>query len=367
LQYLQSIKHDQELAESYIHRSVDDTGSLADILIRAGHSVADVMYMFAKTAKRSDASPACNIGRDLVSGSIDVDRVSYLSHDSARTGVPYGQVVDAPALADALCIWPPGPSLAIHERGISAVEGVLSATYWMYRNVYWKPANRGFMAAVKFVMERLLRERALTFEAYEQTVFGGNDWSALEFLDASYASLGMQMARDWYNPLRGITEQRRATYARVYSLGWDDGPNGKLYDRMAADPTPMNGEMVVAAIKKDLGALQLPVREGEILIDIPLKKRLRAANESYLDTTAEAGSRPLLMVRQSRRFESPQVSWVTLSRVSPLSDVLGNIEDYSGRKIRVFFSNELIGRIDRRQHQRVASIVYEALKLVFHE
>src|SRR5204863_6243921 len=116
---------------------------------------------------------ALNISRDLVSGVIDTDRVSYLKQDSERTGVPFGSGIDVQHLIENLTIkWEAkaGPNqtaaLAVEESGTTAAEAVLTAVYWMYRNVYWHHTNRAFMAAVKYVMGHMIRSGCISFEEY---------------------------------------------------------------------------------------------------------------------------------------------------------------------------------------------------------
>ncbi len=79
----------------------------------------------------------------LVSGSLDLDKIDYLSRDARMCGVPYG-VVDVDRLLASLVLIdaPPGLAVGVHEKGISALESLLFAKYQMYRNVYWHHAVR---------------------------------------------------------------------------------------------------------------------------------------------------------------------------------------------------------------------------------
>jgi HD superfamily phosphohydrolase len=83
----------------------------------------------------------------LVSGSLDVDKLDYLSRDAWMCGVPYG-VIDVERLLTALTYvaGPTGPVLALHDKGLSALESLLFAKYQMYRNVYWHHAVRSATA-----------------------------------------------------------------------------------------------------------------------------------------------------------------------------------------------------------------------------
>ena len=96
----------------------------------------------------------------LVSGAVDVDKLDYLSRDAWMCGVPYG-VIDVDRLLSSLTL-APGPggrlALALHEKGLSALESLLFAKYQMYRNVYWHHAVRSATAMFKRLVRRAMQE-----------------------------------------------------------------------------------------------------------------------------------------------------------------------------------------------------------------
>ncbi len=80
----------------------------------------------------------------LISGSLDLDKIDYLSRDARMCGVPYG-AVDVDRLLASLALIETAPGrleLGVQEKGISALESLLFAKYQMYRNVYWHHAVR---------------------------------------------------------------------------------------------------------------------------------------------------------------------------------------------------------------------------------
>ena len=82
---------------------------------------------------RTSSSPL----QGLISGSIDLDKIDYLSRDARMCGVPYG-TVDVDRLLSSLTLVEVGPGryeVGVHEKGISALESLLFAKYQMYRNV----------------------------------------------------------------------------------------------------------------------------------------------------------------------------------------------------------------------------------------
>ena len=89
----------------------------------------------------------------LVSGSLDVDKLDYLSRDATMCGVPYG-VIDVDRLLTSLTLTPDGVTL--HPKGHAALESLLFAKYQMYRNVYWHHAVRSATAMFKRLVRRAI-------------------------------------------------------------------------------------------------------------------------------------------------------------------------------------------------------------------
>jgi HD superfamily phosphohydrolase len=70
----------------------------------------------------------------LVSSQLDCDRLDYLLRDSYSTGTRYGQL-DLERILSSLTLAPDG-SLALHPKGLMAVEHYLVVRNLMYRSVY---------------------------------------------------------------------------------------------------------------------------------------------------------------------------------------------------------------------------------------
>ena len=70
----------------------------------------------------------------LVSSQLDCDRLDYLLRDSYSTGTRYGQL-DLERILASLTLAPDG-SLALHPKGLMAVEHYLVVRNLMYRSVY---------------------------------------------------------------------------------------------------------------------------------------------------------------------------------------------------------------------------------------
>ncbi|HYX80800.1 MAG TPA: HD domain-containing protein [Gemmatimonadales bacterium] len=95
----------------------------------------------------------------LISGSIDVDKLDYLSRDAKMCGVPYG-VIDVDRLLTSLTISDEG--VRLHPKGFAALESLLFAKYQMYRNVYWHHAVRSATAMFKRLVRRAIAARRIS-------------------------------------------------------------------------------------------------------------------------------------------------------------------------------------------------------------
>jgi uncharacterized protein len=102
----------------------------------------------------------------LISGSLDLDKIDYLSRDARMCGVPYG-AVDVDRLLASLTVIETSPGrfqLGVQEKGISALESLLFAKYQMYRNVYWHHAVRSATCMFKRAVRATVASGALTPE-----------------------------------------------------------------------------------------------------------------------------------------------------------------------------------------------------------
>src|SRR5438874_5009508 len=126
------------------------TGALAAALEHLEVSAERLLALIQGTS----SSPLAG----LVSGSIDVDKLDYLSRDAMMCGVPYG-VIDV----DRLLTSPPvsAEGVALHPKGLAALESLLFAKYQMYRNVYWHHAVRSATAMFKRLVRRAIAARRL--------------------------------------------------------------------------------------------------------------------------------------------------------------------------------------------------------------
>src|SRR3989449_11647508 len=93
-----------------------------------------------------------------LAGSLDVDKLDYLSRGAWMCGVPYG-VIDVDRLLTSLTLAPGtggGTTLALTEKGLAPLESLLFAKYQMYRTVYWHHAVRSATAMFKRAVRQAL-------------------------------------------------------------------------------------------------------------------------------------------------------------------------------------------------------------------
>ena len=90
--------------------------------------------------------------KSLVSSQLDCDRLDYLLRDSYSTGARYGQL-DLDRILTAITLAPDG-ELAIHPKGLMAVEHYLVVRNLMYRSVY----NHRLNVMCNWLLERLIQE-----------------------------------------------------------------------------------------------------------------------------------------------------------------------------------------------------------------
>ncbi len=198
----------------------------------------------------------------LISGSIDLDKVDYLSRDARMCGVPYG-TVDVDRLLSSLTLVEVESGrfeVGVQEKGISALESLLFAKYQMYRNVYWHHAVRSATCMFKRAVRCAVRRGTVTAEGIAQATDDG----LMELL----------ISRD-RNGLAAAIRARRL-HKRALDLPATDVP-ADIQRWVAEDPDLL--ELVEDAVARQVdlppGALLLdfPARSSMLGVDLPLRTR----------------------------------------------------------------------------------------------
>jgi len=103
-----------------------------------------------------DIPPRDLLLANILSGTLDPDKIDYLLRDSLFCGVPFGESVNRDRLIASIKFDPIRRCLAITTKGVSAVEALVFTNYLMYRNVYWHHAVRSATAMFKRAVQDIL-------------------------------------------------------------------------------------------------------------------------------------------------------------------------------------------------------------------
>ena len=218
------------------------TGALGDVLREIGVEAETLLNLI----QGRGAVPLAG----MVAGSLDVDKLDYLSRDAWMCGVPYG-VIDVDRLLASLTIieHTGRPTLALHEKGLAALESLLFAKYQMYRNVYWHHAVRSATVMFKRAVKDAIASGTVTAEG----VADATDDGLIHDLSRS----------DPAGLARALRERRLAK--RALDLPATDLPASG--DWPATDPD------LVARVEDRLAA-ELKLRPGDLFIDFPAKPEM---------------------------------------------------------------------------------------------
>ena len=197
----------------------------------------------------------------LISGSLDLDKIEYLSRDARMCGVPYG-AVDVDRLLAALSLLPTsaGFEVGVHEKGVSALESLLFAKYQMYRNVYWHHAVRSATCMFK----RAVRAAVATGGITQQDIARTNDGGLMERLFPIDPT-----------GLAAAVHQRRL-YKRAIDVPASDAPRATqswLWDDPDLLERVENECALRAGLEPDELLIDFPARPSMLDVDLPLRTR----------------------------------------------------------------------------------------------
>ncbi len=212
------------------------TGPLADVLNELGVPVERLLQLIQGTS----SSPLGG----LVAGSLDVDKLDYLSRDATMCGVPYG-MIDVDRLITSLTLGPDG--VALHSKGLAALESLLFAKYQMYRNVYWHHAVRSATAMFKRLVRRAIAARKLS---PDDVAVATDDGLSHELLQHDQTGLA-----------RALRERRLAK--RALDIPATELP-AETYDWPSQDPDLL--ERVEERLARELG-----LHADQLFLDFPTK------------------------------------------------------------------------------------------------
>src|SRR5438046_2187790 len=247
------------------------SGALADRLTELGTPAERLLPLIRGEAR----GPLVG----LVAGSLDVDKLDYLSRDAWMCGVPYG-VVDVDRLLMSLTMagGPDGrPTLALHEKGLAALESLLFAKYQMYRNVYWHHAVRSATAMFK----RLVRDAIAAGRlSADQVAVATDDGLIHDLMHADTSGLARRL-RERRLAKRAVDLPATALPADAAAWPADDPDlQQRVEDRLAGEMGLGPGELF----------LDFPAKPDMLALDLPLVQRDGTVVQlAGVDATAQLG------------------------------------------------------------------------------
>jgi HD superfamily phosphohydrolase len=187
----------------------------------------------------------------LISGSLDLDKIDYLSRDAHMCGVPYGTVDVDRLLASLVLVTNErgGLEVGVHEKGVSALESLLFAKYQMYRNVYWHHAVRSATCMFKRSVRVAVAQGVLTHTQVREATDDG----VMELLERGGSALARAV-------------RQRCLYKRALELPASDVPE-EVQDWVSEDAA-LTGRV------EDQLAREVGLAPGELLLDFPARARM---------------------------------------------------------------------------------------------
>jgi len=204
----------------------------------------------------------------LVSGSLDLDKIEYLTRDAKFCGVPYGEI-DVDRLLDSLrLLRDPNNGrmeVGVAAQGVSALESLLFAKYQMFRNVYWHHAVR----AASVLFQRLVRDALTDGWASSEHIVGKGDEESLSVFEALATDSDLESARRARE--RYIPDLRNRRLPKRAAQWWGDALTSALTElqREVAPWFHQRPDLRVAL--EDLLAAEEGLEPGSLFIDYPAK------------------------------------------------------------------------------------------------
>jgi len=257
-----------------------DRGELGERLREIGG--ADFPARVGALVTKHSPSPL----QGLISGSLDLDKIDYLSRDAFMCGVPYGTVDVDRLLGSLTLVEAEGRrEVGVHEKGVSALESLLFAKYQMYRNVYWHHAVRSATCMFKRAVRAAVAQGAIAVGAIGETTDDGLMERLMRGASGGMAAKGLC---DWSELASAIRARR--LYKRALDLPASDTP--EQTQPWLTDDVELTAQ-VEDALARELGLpeggllLDFPSRSSMLGVDLPL--RLRGGAIDRLTDAGRAG------------------------------------------------------------------------------
>lgn len=188
--------------------------------------------------------------RTILSGTLDPDKLDYLSRDALFCGIPYG-IQDAAYIIRNLSIVDEHLPIGMPIEAIGAVEHLLFAKYSMFRNVYWHHGTRGATAMIKKAVQLGIAEGYFS----EENLYGQDDESFASLFVPFHGTSSEQL-------FRAVRDNR--LLVQKAAVPFQENPvHQRLYDDKGFR------ERLETDIFKDLAKTYKKLQPHEVIIDIP--------------------------------------------------------------------------------------------------
>ncbi|XZE21722.1 HD domain-containing protein [Pirellulaceae bacterium SH449] len=210
-------------------------------------------------SKEIQRSPSEQILSSMLSGPIDIDKMDYLERDSVHAGVPYGRNFDRHRLIRSLCIHPTTNSIALTEKGKTAIEMMIFARYIMFSEVYWHHTVRGATSMLQTALW------ASAHSCPERSF--ADQWLHFDEPQMKQSILETSIGQAWESCAQGLFGPRRILYKRVLEFDSIHSPSVHqcLSSHSFVDLREVSNRLA-EELSRELGEMVNPF---ELLIDVP--------------------------------------------------------------------------------------------------
>jgi len=348
------------------------------------------------------------IMKSVVDGPLDADKLDYLRRDSLHAGVMYANGIDLERFFESLrvCLTteedgtPNGAAIGISDKGIAAIESIITARYHLFSVVYWHRTVRGITATLQRVLvETFLALDDHTWHAFRRDLVKEfrlrDDRAALNWLrdtldshdllkqpvanaESEDAREGGATIADLMNGLLGHRDkyfktafelnysglvgesaksavttsdlQHDAVSTAFYNAGTEDLSVDRRARRRKQRELRIQLEQLFCAKVDAVPSLKKKkkgspaFRIDTILIDVPEANKDQIAG-LYVDRRSKRTRHRLRPEQLGRTSAVPKFE--EISRASPIAAAMSEVFRRWARRIRIFMTLEDLGRLER--------------------
>ena len=319
--------------------------------------------------------PRDQVIKSILDSGVDIDKLCYVQADARSTGVPFGAGVDRRTLlAGADILREPQERkggqehwhICFEPSALSAVESLLLARYWNFKQIYWHHTNRALGAMVSHVLRSLADAGHLDLEAYVNATMSLTEAAAMDYLDRAHLQ-----AFGAPSILRDLVTRRVGIFKRLLSIKapWvkekprtaDEIRRKDLVESLRVLPHE-HREIVITKFKDKLSDIfdakaAALIKENLILLDIPGRPLDEDMGEVYVARVGVGGEAE--QVIQSPFIQTLQHEFLSLSRTvrlfipAAVRDAVGKDEIAS---VRVHLEEALMASINESKKNSAKTV-----------